>query len=192
MSDFTVIVVQDNTQVETTNETTTVQVVPESDTTVQVEQLVADVVVEEANVTIDIIEASPIIVEVLENTYSPVDTSASPGFSFGRSSNVLQGTWLLNESVPSNKAGRFVYINDASVQKIFVSNEISTTFDLEIYYHYGNEIGLTLVDTINVVSDYGGVFTIGQTVPTGSQLALKVSSGSARNIIAGLELLGNN
>ena len=44
-----------------------------------------------------------------------VATSASPGFSFGRASNVNANTWLNCEGVPSNKAGRWVYINNAVV-----------------------------------------------------------------------------
>ena len=119
-------------------------------------------------------------------------TSASPGFSFGRSSNVNNGTWLQCETVPSNKAGRFVYITDAVVETIFVSSETISTYDVGIYYHDGNSINLVLLDTISVVNSRGGSFIIGQSVPTGKQLALRITSGSTRNIVCGLELSGSN
>ena len=133
-------------------------------------------------------EVGPAIRE-LANT---VSTSASPGFSFGRASNVNSGTWLQNESVPSNKAGRFVYINNATVKTIFVSNELVSTFDISIYYHDGDSVNLTLLDTVSIVSARGGTFTINKSVPTGKQLAIQLSSGSARNVICGLELSGTN
>ena len=128
-------------------------------------------------------------IEELSNT---VNTSASPGFSFGRSSNVNSGTWLQCETVPSNKAGRFVYINNAIVEQIFISNEQVSTFDISIYHHDGDEVNLTLIATASVVSARGGTFTISQSVPTNKQLALRLTSGSARNLVCGLELSGTN
>lgn len=128
----------------------------------------------------------------LDEIANTVATSASPGFSFGRASNVSGGTWLQCESVPSNKAGRFVYISNAVVKTIFVSNENVSTFDVAIYHHEGDEVNLTLVDTVSIVSSRGGSFAVDQPVPTGTQLAILVSSGSARNIVCGLELTGTN
>ena len=132
------------------------------------------------------------IQEAIEELSETVSTSASPGFSFGRASNVNSGTWLQCETVPSNKAGRFVYITGAVVEKIFISNETISTFDISIYHHDGNEINLTLVDTVTVTASRGGSFTISQSVPTNKQLALRVTSGSARNLVCGLELSGSN
>lgn len=128
----------------------------------------------------------------LDEIAQKVNTSASPGFSFGRASNINSGTWLQCESVPSNKSGRYVYISDAIVKKIFISNEVVATFDVSIYYHTGNETGLTLVDTISVVSASGGAFDVDVSVPTGVQLALQVSAGSGKNMVCGLELSGTN
>lgn len=128
----------------------------------------------------------------VEELNNRVVTSASPGFSFGRSSNVNSGTWLQCEGVPSNKAGRWVYVNSAEVRRVFVSNELQTTFSIEVYYHDGNEINLTLLGTVNISNKYGDDFSVSWSVPTNKQLALKVSSGSARNIVAGLELKGTN
>lgn len=121
-----------------------------------------------------------------------VATSASPGFSFGRASNVNNGTWLQCEGVPSNKSGRWVYINNAVITRVFVSNENVTTFDLSVYSHDGNSVNLTLLGTVTVSAARGDSFEVSFSVPVDKQLALRVTSGSARNVVAGLELQGTN
>lgn len=127
----------------------------------------------------------------IEEVSTTVQTSASPGFSFGRSGNVTDGSWLLCESVPSNKAGRWVYITSAEVTRVFVSNETIETFDLEVYYNDKGGLGLSLLGTVNIVADYGGAFTVSWSVPTGTELAIKLVNGSAKNVVAGLELRGS-
>ena len=126
----------------------------------------------------------------IEELQTALTVSASPGFSFGRSGNIPANTWLNNETVPSNKAGRFVYISDAAVTKVFVSSEEIDTYDVEVYWHEGDEVNLTLMGTVSIVSSRGGAFTVNFPVPTSKQLALKVVNGSAKNIIAGLQLRG--
>lgn len=128
-------------------------------------------------------------IDEISNT---VATSASPGFSFGRASNVNTGTWLNVEGVPSNKAGRWVYINNAVITKVFVSNETLTSFDLEIYSHDGDEINLTLLGSVSLINKRGDAFTVNFPVSTNKQLAIKMASGSGRNLVAGLELQGSN
>lgn len=130
--------------------------------------------------------------DALDEIANDVNTSASPGFSFGRASNVNSGTWLQCETVPSNKAGRFVYINSAVIERVFVSSENISTFDIEVYYHDGDEVGLTLLGSVSIVSARGDEFVVSWAVPSDKQLALKLSSGSARNVVAGLELSGTN
>ena len=128
-------------------------------------------------------------IDELSNT---VSTSASPGFSFGRASNVNTNTWLNCEGVPSNKAGRWVYINNAVVTRVFVSNESVGTFGVSVYYHDGDGQNLTLLGSVTVTSAYGDAFSVNWAVPTDKQLALRLTTGSARNIVAGLELQGTN
>lgn len=128
-------------------------------------------------------------IDEISNT---VATSASPGFSFGRASNVNTNTWLNCEGVPSNKAGRWVYINNAVITRVFVSNEQQTTFTVTVYYHDGNEINLTSLGSVTVSNAYGDSFDVSFAVPTDKQLALRVTAGSARNVVAGLELQGTN
>lgn len=123
---------------------------------------------------------------------SKVSSSASPGFSFGRASNVNAGTWLQCETVPSNKSGRYVYINSAVINRVFVSSENVDTFSIEVYSHDGDSVNLTLLGSVSVTAARGDDFTVSWAVANGKQLALKLSSGSARNVVAGLELSGTN
>jgi len=132
------------------------------------------------------------IQEAIEEVQDTIITSASPGFSFGRASNINSGTWLQCETVPSNKAGRFVYINNAEIKRIFVSSENISTFDISVYHHTGDETNLTLIGTVSIVSARGGSFNVTWAVPTNTQLAMRVISGSARNMVCGLELSGSN
>lgn len=131
----------------------------------------------------------------IEEVNTNVQTSASPGFSFGRASNVNSGSWLQCETVPSNKTGRFVYITNAFVRRVFVSSETIDTYDIEVYYNdkaglYG-PVGLVLMGSVSVVNDYGGFFVVNWAAPIGTELAIRLVNGSAKNVVAGLELSGS-
>lgn len=131
----------------------------------------------------------------IEELNNKVNTSASPGFSFGRSGQITKGSFLQNETVPSNVSGRWVYISNAQVKKVFVTNESIITYSIEIMYHYGNEAGLTSLGIITVTSDKGGSFSVNWPVPSNSQLAIRIDPNSAnnpKNVIVGLELAGTN
>ena len=128
-------------------------------------------------------------IDELQNT---VAISASPGYSFGRSGNLSANTWLRCEGVSSNRAGRYVYINNAVITRVFISVEDIATFDIGVYSHDGDRINLTLLTTVNVVASRGGEFTVNIPVANGKQLATRILNGSAKNAVAGLELRGTN
>ena len=131
----------------------------------------------------------------IEEINQAVITSDSPGFSFGRSGNVSPSAYLQNESVPSNISGRWVYINNAEIAKVFVSNELITTFTLDVLEHEGSEANLTLLGSVTVVNSRGGAFAVSWPATTNRQLAVRVSPSSAnsgKNIVCGLELKGTN
>ena len=133
------------------------------------------------------------IAEDVQAAIEEVKSSASPGFSFGRTGVTGSGTYLQNETVPSNIAGRWVFINNAVVTSVFISNELITTFSVDIVYHDGNLVGVTLLGTVTVTADNGGSFLVSWPVPTGRQLAARVSASTAnspKNIICGLQLSG--
>ena len=148
-----------------------------------------------ANVTYDNTTSGLVATDVkagIDEISTTVATSASPGYSFGKASNVNSGTYLNVEGVPSNKAGRWVYITNAVVVEVFVSNEKDTTFTLEILHHSGNGTSLTSLGFVTVVSEYGASFSVNFPVPTDTQLCMRVTSGSPRNVVAGLSLQGTN
>lgn len=122
-----------------------------------------------------------------------VGSSASPGFNFGRSGNANANTWLqVIGGVPSNKAGITVALQSARIRQIFVANEDLNTFDIEVYEHAGNSINLTLLGTSSIVSARTATFSVNYSVTTGRQLAVVISSGSAKNVNVGLQLSGSS
>lgn len=129
----------------------------------------------------------------LDETSQNLATSASPGFSWGRSGNLSSGTWLNNESVPSNRAGRSVTFNHAKIVRIYSANEDLDTYTLSVYEHEGSEINLTLLTTLSITaSRTGDSGPIDVPVTTNRQLAIRVTAGSVKNIIVGINLSGDN
>jgi hypothetical protein len=128
--------------------------------------------------------------DAIKEVRNKVITSASPGFSFGRSGVVTPNTYLQCETVPSNISGRWVYISSAVVKSVFITNELTTTYVAEIFYHDGNGVGLTSLGTVTVTSAKGNAFAVSFPVPTGKQLAVRINSGNPKNVVCGLELRG--
>lgn len=129
----------------------------------------------------------------VQGAIEEVQTSASPGYSFGRSGVTTGGAYLQTQTVPSNVSGMWVYINNAVIAKIFVTNELTATYSIDILYHDGNEVNLTLVGTVTVTAAKGAFFTVNWSIPTNKQLAVRISPTSAsnpKNILCGLELKG--
>jgi hypothetical protein len=130
--------------------------------------------------------------DAIKELANTVGVSASPGFNFGRSGNLPANTWLnVTGSVPSNRAGITVALNSPEITQVFVANEDVGTFDVEIYEHEGNEVNLTLLGTVNIVSARSASFSTSIVVTSGRQLAIKISSGAAKNCNVGLQLKGN-
>jgi len=118
--------------------------------------------------------------------------SASPGFNFGRASNANTGTWLLVPGgAPSNKAGITVLLTDAKITGAYVASENASTFTLTFYEHEGDSINLTSIGSINIVASRSYTITgIDIPVTKDKQLAVQLTSGSAKNVSVGLQLKG--
>jgi len=133
--------------------------------------------------------------EDVQGAIEEFGTSASPGFGFGRSGTVSSGAWLLRSGgVPSNKTGVTIGISSPVLVGIDAGNEDVSTFDVAIYEHDGNNTNSTLLTTVSVTSartqsftsiDFGTV-----TATKGKQLAVKVTSGSAKNLGVDITLKG--
>lgn len=128
----------------------------------------------------------------IEELKAAAAASASPGFAWSRSGNIPSDSWLLNDEIPSNRAGRTILLTSATIEKISVATEDINTYSIQIYHHEGNEINLTLLHTVNVTSTRSYQTLIPSiSVPTNKQLALKVGTGSAKNLVVALIIKGN-
>jgi hypothetical protein len=114
--------------------------------------------------------------------------SASPGFTWGRSGNVVAGAWLLNDSVPSSVVGRLMFLSNAYIKNVFITNENASTFTVQIYEHDGTTY--TLLTSVSLTSQRQKSESKNIAVTFGKELALKISSGSCKNVVAGLIITG--
>lgn len=126
----------------------------------------------------------------IEELSNQVGVSASPGFTWGRASNVNSGTWLLNDVVPSNKAGRTVNLINPVITAVSIAVEDIATFDITFYEHDGDSINLNSLGTISVVNARSYNAFINFPLTQGKQLAVQLSAGSAKNVVVGLQLSG--
>ena len=116
----------------------------------------------------------------------------SPGFTWGRSGQVGNGAYLLNDTVPSNLTGRVVPIESGIISKILVANQQNNTFNVVVQKHLGGGLfqDLATVSLINertkVAEPIGGI-----AVTFGDELAVKID-GSSKQPVVGLIIKGGN
>lgn len=130
----------------------------------------------------------------VQDALEEIGASASPGFSFGRSS-ANNGTWLRRVGeIPSNRTGVTIGIQNPVVTQIFVANENVETFTIGVYEHDGDSINLNQLGTVSIISARTGSFNVNYPTSTNKQLAVRVetASGSVQNLGVDLILAGNN
>ncbi len=130
--------------------------------------------------------------EVIEELCNRLAVSANPGFTWGKSGNINKNTWLLNDTVPSNKAGRTITITNPELTRILTASQDLDTYDISIYEHDGDEINLTLLVTESIVAARTGDFTISVSATKGKQLAARIATGSAKNVVVGIFMIGTS
>jgi hypothetical protein len=130
----------------------------------------------------------------VQQAIEEIGASASPGFSWGRSGGLLSSTWLqVDGGVPSNSAGRYVPIASPVVALFFCSSDTVSTFTLTVYEHDGNAINLNAIGTLTITAARGGnTGAISWPTSQGKQLAVRLTAGSANNLVAGAILKGVN
>jgi hypothetical protein len=136
---------------------------------------------------------SEIMAFIEEFTNQLVKASASPGFTWGRSGSSPASTWLQNDTVPSNRTGRSVFLSNAIITKVFVANENALAIKVQIYSHDGNEIGLTLLGSVTTGAVRTSTFDVSYSVALNKQIALRIASdspNSAQNVVAGILMSG--
>lgn len=127
--------------------------------------------------------------QAIDAIYSTFSGLISPGFTWGRSGNIPAGTWLQNDTVPSNITGRNFPFYNGQLVTIAVSNENTTTAVVELYAH--DKVTFTLLATLTLSAqkskeqNYTGV-----SLTKGKELAVKIGSGSAKNIVVQLVIKG--
>jgi hypothetical protein len=129
----------------------------------------------------------------IEEINNSVATSASPGFTWGRSGTTNGGTYLQNESVPSNTSGRTVFLNNAVIKKVFIANQDATVLIIEVMSHDGDGLGMTLLGTVTTTAQRTSFFDVNFAVAINKQLAvrLKNTSNAAKNIVVGVLIKGD-
>jgi len=118
--------------------------------------------------------------------------SASPSMSWGKAGNANSNTWLANEGVPSNIAGRVIFLYSPKLTNLYVASNSAATFTLEVYQHDG--VTYTLLTTVSIVAQRAASFVFSPviTLTQGKELAIKIGSGSAQNIIVGAIVRGSS
>lgn len=124
----------------------------------------------------------PLIEQLIGNKLA---TSANPGFLLGRGGNVPNGSWLFNNDVPSNITGIPFGLAGGNLLQVWAASQNVDTYSIEVYYHFGDEVGLTLLTTVTVVAlrqDFFGIADFGSVpVPQNVQIAGKLVGGAAKN-----------
>lgn len=118
----------------------------------------------------------------------PFSASASPGFSWGRSGNIIANTYLLNDTVPSNVTGRIVPLVTGTITKAVIACGIASTFTVKVQKRSG--VSFTDLFSVSVVSSRTSVTTQTQAVTSGDELAVLVSAGSTDDVVVSLIMVG--
>ena len=115
-----------------------------------------------------------------------VKSGPSPGYTWGRSGNLTDGAWLLNDTVPSDRTGRPLILTNPKLVAIGAKNEVTNTYTLGIYEHDGPGSVYTQKDTIVVTATRGNykLLTTPIALTAGKELGMKVESGSCKNVEA--------
>lgn len=128
--------------------------------------------------------------EIFYNTDRPPQDIISPTLSWGRSGTVRSGSWLQNETVPSNLTGRYTSLYNCTLTSISVSNENANTFDIQLYEYDGSTYYLLATISLSSQRSKTQIYS-GVSITRGRELAIKVSSGSCKNPVVQVLLYGN-
>ena len=112
-------------------------------------------------------------------------------FSFGRSGNVSNNTWLRRTGqAPSNRSGMTVALTGAVIELVSYSNRDADTGTITIYQHDGNLNGLSVIGSVNIVNTRTDSFSVNFPVTKDRQIAVRVTSGSFRDLGIDLKITG--
>lgn len=125
----------------------------------------------------------------IDSIYATFSGLISPGFTWGRSGNVPSGTWLQNDTVPSNITGRNFPFFNGQLVTIAVSNEDVTTATVQLYEH--DKVTFTLLATLTLTAQRSKEQNFTSVpITKGKELAVRIGSGSVKNIVVQLVIKG--
>lgn len=131
--------------------------------------------------------------EGFENLSFLTAVTSAPPLAWDRNGVVNQGTYLLNGSIPSNVTGRRVFLYNAELVYIYVSNSLSTTYTIDLILH--NKVTYNTIASLTTTADYGTeLYYTGFPLTRGWELATRVSPTSANkpsNVVVGVLMKGS-
>ena len=114
----------------------------------------------------------------------------SAGFTWGASGPQNAGSYLLNDGVPSNKAGRIISLNSGSLVSVSVTSFNNDSFSIKIQKRSGN----VFVDLVTVTISNSRTFSSlisPVALSVGDELACLISSGICSNPIVSVQVKGS-
>jgi hypothetical protein len=127
----------------------------------------------------------------IEELKTLISNTLSPGYPFGKSGTVTSGSWLWRVGdIPANKAGYNVGALNPILYRINCGSENLNTYTISVYQHDGNEVGLTLITSVNVIASRKAVFNVNVALTSNRHIAVQLSAGSAKNVGVDLQATG--
>lgn len=106
---------------------------------------------------------------------------------FSRHQIVTDGTFLTFQENPSNQVGPISFFL-AKCTQVFVGCQEPEAADFEVYEHDGEFENATLVGSFSITAIKTSLLTTSFFIGEGKQIAIKLASGTLKNVTVGLEL----
>ena len=120
-----------------------------------------------------------------ETIFQVFVNSSKPNQWFTKTGNVISGAYLNNGGIPSNVVGLPFGLNNGQLIKVWIGKEDASDLNLGIYTHDGDEVNLTLIHTVSMLIADGRTKSFdvsGVSIAKDKQIAIKITSGTAKNI----------
>ena len=75
--------------------------------------------------------------------------AAANTFAYSRK-NPVEGSWLYADSLPSNQSGWPFGLINGELDGVYVASVDLVAYDIEVWYHFGLEIGAVLLSTVSI------------------------------------------
>lgn len=129
--------------------------------------------------------------DAIDEIFTSASVSASPGFTWGRSGNLPNNTYLLCDTVPSNIASRVATIN-GYIAKIFVTQRNSTAFTFAVETRVGAVFTTIYTGVVPATRKVILVPTPQVNVAIGDEICIRISNtGNPQDVDLGILLKGS-